>query len=419
MDTYHISGGNILSGSCVTSGAKNAVLPLLAASVMADGKCRINNCPELSDVYAMFGMLESLGCGIEFKAGTVDVCPQGVDRTFVPAELMRKLRSSIFLMGPMVAAHGEFTAGYPGGCAIGGRPVDMHIYAMRALGAEVDEADGMLRCRAGRLAGGNIVFPSVSVGATENAMMAAALSEGASTIKNAAREPEIVELQRFLNAMGADIEGAGTDTIAINGRRKLRGCEFSVMPDRIEAGTILTAAAASGGDVLLKNAPVDCMGNITEVLRRAGCRICEEEDSVYLRAPERLNPLGFLQTRPYPGFPTDMQSQMMALAALAGGSTVICENIFEKRFQVVPYLTDMGADIKVYGKYAEIRGVDKLRGTRVRACDLRGGAALVIAALCAQGESVIENICLIDRGYDKLDTILRALGADIRRIKEE
>lgn len=419
MDTYHISGGSKLEGSCRINGAKNAVLPILAASLMGEGGSRIKNCPGLSDVYAMISILESAGCRVGFKDGIIDISPKNIKNAMISENLMSSLRSSIFLMGPMLAVCGEFTAGYPGGCAIGSRPIDMHIYALRILGAEIEENDQMIRCRSKKLSGGEINFPAVSVGATENAMMAATLAEGTTIIKNAAREPEIAELERFLNCMGASVKGAGTGTITIEGKKNLYGCEFSVMSDRIEAGTLLTAAAATGGEVLLTEAPVREMKNITEVLRKTGCRIHAESNFIYMKSPEKLKSPEYIETNPYPGFPTDMQSQMMALMCISEGSGVICENIFEGRFQTVPYLMNMGADIKIDGKYAFIKGKEKLSGARLRAEDLRGGAALVIAALCAEGESIIENICLIDRGYDKLDTMLKNLGANIQRIKEE
>ncbi|MCI8284229.1 MAG: UDP-N-acetylglucosamine 1-carboxyvinyltransferase [Firmicutes bacterium] len=419
MDTYHISGGNRLEGSCRVNGAKNAVLPILAASLMGKGGSRIKNCPGLSDVYAMISILESTGCAIDFKSGIIDISPKNIQNAEISEELMSSLRSSIFLMGPMLAVCGEFTAGYPGGCAIGSRPIDMHIYALRILGAEIEETDGKIRCRSGRLTGGEIKFPAVSVGATENAMMAAALAQGTTVIKNAAREPEIAELERFLNCMGASVKGAGTGTITIEGRKDLQGCEFSVMPDRIEAGTILAAVAATGGEVLLTEAPVREMKNITKVLRKSGCHVHGEGSFIYMKAPKRLRSAGYIETNPYPGFPTDMQSQIMTLMCVSEGSGVICENIFEQRFQTAPYLKKMGADIRIDGKYAFIKGKEKLFGARLRAEDLRGGAALVIAALCAQGESYIENVCLIDRGYDKLDMMLKNLGANIQRIKEE
>ncbi|MCI8512954.1 MAG: UDP-N-acetylglucosamine 1-carboxyvinyltransferase [Lachnospiraceae bacterium] len=419
MDTYHISGGSRLEGSCRVNGAKNAVLPILAASLMGEGGSRIKNCPGLSDVYAMISILESTGCVIDFKNGIIDISPKNIQNAEISEELMSSLRSSIFLMGPMLAVCGEFTAGYPGGCAIGSRPIDMHIYALRTLGAEIEENDGTIYCRAEKLCGGEIKFQAVSVGATENAMMAAALAEGTTIIKNAAREPEIAELERFLNCMGASVKGAGTDTIVIEGRKNLRGCEFSVMSDRIEAGTLLAAVAATGGEALLTEAPVREMKNITEILRKTGCRIHAEGNFIYIKSPEKLKSPEYIETNPYPGFPTDMQSQIMTLMCVSEGSGTICENIFEQRFQTAPYLVKMGADIIIDGKYAFIKGKEKLSGARLKAEDLRGGAALVIAALCADGESDIENVCLIDRGYDKLDTMLKNLGANIQRIKEE
>lgn len=418
LDTYHISGGRKLSGTVSVGGAKNAVLPLMAASVMADGETVLYNCPALSDVYAMLGILEAAGCRTDFSGGRVRVRPGVSDEAFLHEDLMRELRSSIFLLGPMLARKKSVRMGFPGGCDIGKRPVDIHLDALRKLGAEIEERGGEIICRAESLRGAAVRLPFPSVGATENVMMAAAMAEGITVIRNAAREPEITELQNFLNAMGAEISGAGTSVIIISGKRRLRGTEWTVMPDRIESGTLILAAAATGGEIFIKDAPAADMDAFLGCVKRTGVTIEIQEDGVGVSAPERLLSPGKVETRPYPGFPTDLQSQFLAAMTQSKGVSVVEENIFENRFKVLKYLRLMGADITLFGNRACINGVERLHGARVKAEDLRGGAALVIAGLAAQGDTVVENVCLIDRGYDKLEVSLRDLGADIARVKE-
>ena len=418
MDTYHISGGRRLSGTVNTAGAKNAVLPLLAASIMGSGETVLHNCPALSDVYAMLGILEAAGCRTDFNGGRVRVCPGISEEAFLHEDLVRELRSSVFLLGPMLALKRSVHMGFPGGCDIGKRPVDIHLEALRRMGAEIEEKDGKIVCTVKQLRGASVRLPFPSVGATENIMMAAAMAEGVTVIRNAAREPEIIELQDFLNAMGAEISGAGTSVIIISGKKQLHGAEWTVMSDRIEAGTLILAAAVTGGEIFVKNAPSASMESFLQCIRRSGVKIDIQPDGIGVSAPLRLSASGKIETEPYPGFPTDLQSQFLAAMTAASGVSMIEENIFENRFKVLKPLRLMGADITLSENRACVNGVEKLHGARVKAEELRGGAALVIAGLAAEGDTVIENVCLIDRGYDKLEMTLRDLGADIARVKE-
>ena len=418
MDTYHISGGRRLSGTVNTAGAKNAVLPLLAASIMGSGETVLHNCPALSDVYAMLGILEAAGCRTDFNGGRVRVCPGISEEAFLHEDLVRELRSSVFLLGPMLALKRSVHMGFPGGCDIGKRPVDIHLEALRRMGAEIEEKDGKIVCTVKQLRGASVRLPFPSVGATENIMMAAAMAEGVTVIRNAAREPEIIELQDLLNAMGAEISGAGTSVIIISGKKQLHGAEWTVMSDRIEAGTLILAAAVTGGEIFVKNAPSASMESFLQCIRRSGVKIDIQPDGIGVSAPPRLSPSGKIETEPYPGFPTDLQPQFLAAMTAASGVSMIEENIFENRFKVLKPLRLMGADITLSENRACVNGVEKLHGARVKAEELRGGAALVIAGLAAEGDTVIENVCLIDRGYDKLEMTLRDLGADIARVKE-
>ena len=401
-----------------TAGAKNAVLPLLAASIMGSGETVLHNCPALSDVYAMLGILEAAGCRTDFNGGRVRVCPGISEEAFLHEDLVRELRSSVFLLGPMLALKRSVHMGFPGGCDIGKRPVDIHLEALRRMGAEIEEKDGKIVCTVKQLRGASVRLPFPSVGATENIMMAAAMAEGVTVIRNAAREPEIIELQDFSNAMGAEISGAGTSVIIISGKKQLHGAEWTVMSDRIEAGTLILAAAVTGGEIFVKNAPSASMESFLQCIRRSGVKIDIQPDGIGVSAPPRLSASGKIETEPYPGFPTDLQSQFLAAMTAASGVSMIEENIFENRFKVLKPLRLMGADITLSENRACVNGVEKLHGARVKAEELRGGAALVIAGLAAEGDTVIENVCLIDRGYDKLEMTLRDLGADIARVKE-
>ena len=401
-----------------TAGAKNAVLPLLAASIMGSGETVLHNCPALSDVYAMLGILEAAGCRTDFNGGRVRVCHGISEEAFLHEDLVRELRSSVFLLGPMLALKRSVHMGFPGGCDIGKRPVDIHLEALRRMGAEIEEKDGKIVCTVKQLRGASVRLPFPSVGATENIMMAAAMAEGVTVIRNAAREPEIIELQDFLNAMGAEISGAGKSVIIISGKKQLHGAEWTVMSDRIEAGTLILAAAVTGGEIFVKNAPSASMESFLQCIRRSGVKIDIQPDGIGVSAPPRLSASGKIETEPYPGFPTDLQSQFLAAMTAASGVSMIEENIFENRFKVLKPLRLMGADITLSENRACVNGVEKLHGARVKAEELRGGAALVIAGLAAEGDTVIENVCLIDRGYDKLEMTLRDLGADIARVKE-
>ena len=418
MDTYQISGGGRIDGTVCAAGAKNALLPLLAASVLGKGESVLHNCPALSDVYAMLGILEAAGCRTEFSDGNIRICPDGMKETFLHGDLVKQMRSSVFLLGPVLALKGSVCMGFPGGCAIGRRPVDIHLSALRKMGADIEEREETIICRCERLHGAVIRLPFPSVGATENIMMAAALADGITVIRNAAREPEIEELQNFMNKMGAEICGAGTSVIIIAGKKRLSGAEWNVMSDRIEAGTLILAAAVTGGRIFVKNVRAEYMEAFLSCMEACGMRIDVRQDGIEAAAPHRLKAAGKVPTGPYPGFPTDLQSQLLAVMTTADGVSMIEENIFEDRFKVLKPLRLMGADISLQGRSACVNGVPGLHGARVCAEDLRGGAALVLAALAAEGRTVIENVTLIDRGYEKLEKTLSKLGAEMIRITE-
>jgi len=420
VEQFRINGGAKLTGEYELTGAKNAVLPILAATIITGNECKITSCPDLSDVHTMFTILRELGCKITKEAdGEVVVDTRPVNSYTIPEHLMREMRSSVFLMGPMIARCGKVTLSYPGGCEIGLRPIDIHLSALRKLGVTIKEAHGFLECTADRLVGDRIVLDFPSVGATENVMLAATAAEGETRIINPAKEPEIIDLQNFLNACGAKVRGAGTGEIVISGKNSYHQVEHRVIPDRIEGGTILAAVAITGGNVILRNAIPEHMSMILSKLKEAGCRIREGRNTVELSAPARLQAVETVKTLPYPGFPTDMQSQFLTLMTVAQGTSVITETIFESRFKYVEELRKMGAKVKVDGRTAVVTGVKQLTGAKVVAKDLRGGASLVIAGLGARGETIVENICHIDRGYDKFEMALRRIGADISRESSE
>lgn len=415
MNTLRICGGRRLRGQWRVHSAKNAVLPIMAASILTQEKTRLEGCPDLVDVGYMADILRTLGCRIHSGDGALTIDPQGLSRHEMPDALAKKIRSSIFLLGSILARFRKATVTFPGGCEIGLRPIDLHLSGLRQLGVNVREEGGVIRCDGRCMRAGTVHFDYPSVGATENVMMAAVLLKGRTLLNNVAREPEIADLQNLLNAMGARISGAGTHAIIVEGVDRLHGVSYQPMPDRIVAGTLLDAAAATGGEVRLTNAPCRDLYAVFTKLREMGCEIGEEEDAVTLRAPQRLSAFQQLQTQPHPGFPTDMQAQMLALAAMAKGTSVVVENVFENRFAHVGDLNRMGANVLVNGRTAVVQGVETLYGTRVTARDLRGGAALVIAGLAARGETLVERAELIDRGYERLEEMLSALGADIRR----
>jgi len=418
MQAIRIEGGQPLTGEVRISGAKNAVLPILCATLLADAPVTVGNVPHLNDVLTTGHVLRELGAGIEHAtaAGTMVVDPRSVNRHTAPYELVRTMRASILVLGPLLARFGAAEVALPGGCAIGARPVDLHLKALEAFGAEIAIEHGFVKARAKRLRGGTVVFPFASVGATENALMAACLAEGESVIDNAAREPEIVDLAACLTAMGARIDGAGTSRIRVQGVPSLHAAQHQVLPDRIETGTFLVAAAMTGGRVTATRARPDTLTAVLDKLREAGAEVATGTDWITLdvrgQRPCAIN----VTTAPHPGFPTDMQAQFMALNAMAEGEASIHETIFENRFMHVNELLRLGADIHIDGAHARVRGVDALSGAPVMATDLRASACLVLAGLVADGETVIDRIYHLDRGYERIERKLSALGARIRRI---
>lgn len=415
MDKLVIEGGRPLSGTIRIHGAKNAALPILAASIMASGKHTIENVPDLLDIRVMLNILRALGCRAEHRGETVFLDMSTLDSSHIPEALMKQMRSSIFLMGPLLARFGEVQVYQPGGCAIGERKINLHLDGLEQLGAEIKEYGNTIVCKTDGLIGAEVLLDFPSVGATENIMMAAAMAEGITTIHNAAREPEIQDLQNFLNQMGANIIGAGTSTITIEGVKKLVPCVYRIIPDRIVAGTFMVAAAVTRGNVTLEQVCPAHLTSVIHVLRRAGVQIHIDGDIININCRSRPKRLERIVTSPYPAFPTDLQSQIMVLLTLAEGLSVIKETIFEGRYKHVDELTRMGADIRVDMNSAYIRGVPRLYGATVEATDLRAGAALVIAGLAAHGTTIVEQIHHIDRGYDRIEFMLSRLGASISR----
>ncbi len=415
LDNLVIEGGNPLSGTIRIHGAKNAALPILAASLLAEGKVTIRNVPRLLDIEVMLDILRDLGCKARHQDSVVTVDSTVATSSHIPESLMRRMRSSVFLMGPLLARFGEAQLYQPGGCAIGERKIDLHLRGLAALGANIEEKGSRIICSARRLKGAEVSLDFPSVGATENIMMAAVLAQGRTTIIGAAREPEIQDLQLFLNQMGARVSGAGTDTLTIDGVESLYGCDFDVIPDRIVTGTIMVAAAATRGEVTLENTQPGQLTSLIHVLRRAGVQIEVGNDIIKVGALVRPSAVDRIVTSPYPAFPTDLQAQVMTLLALADGVSVMKETIFEGRFKHVDELCRMGADIRVDLNNAFIRGVPQLYGARVEATDLRAGAALVIAGLAAQGRTVVEQVHHIDRGYDRIEEMFRQIGGNITR----
>lgn len=417
MEKLRIIGGNRLSGSVRISGAKNAVLPILAASLLTADELVLHNVPHLADVKTMLSLLEGMGVTCHQDGETVRLCAANVTSTVAPYELVKTMRASILVLCPLATRFGSARVSLPGGCTIGARPVDQHIQALLKMGADVQIDHGFVDLRSGRLQGTKIVTDMVTVTGTENIMMAAVLAEGRTVIENAAREPEVVDLANCLRAMGAKIEGDGTSTIVIDGCDSLHGAEHSVIPDRIEAGTFMAAAAATKGDVTLTNVAPDTLSVVIDKIREAGAEIETGPDWIHVTMNSRPKSVS-IRTEPHPGFPTDMQAQIMALDCVADGTAQITETIFENRFMHVPELQRLGADIQVEGHTAVVRGVEQLQGARLMATDLRASASLVIAALAAEGESIVDRIYHLDRGYDRMELKLQALGADIRRFSE-
>jgi UDP-N-acetylglucosamine 1-carboxyvinyltransferase len=415
-----IRGGVRLSGEVRVSGAKNAALPILASALLAQGRSIYRNVPALGDVRTMGRLLENLGAEVTSKVGGltwVDATGVGKDGDLeAPYELVKTMRASVLVLGPLVARYGRARVSLPGGCAIGARPIDQHLKGLAAMGAKIELSHGYVTARARRLRGATIVFDLVTVTGTENLMMAAALARGRTTLENAAREPEVEELARVLNKMGAKINGAGTSLITVEGVDELHPIEHSVIPDRIEAGTLLVAAAITRGNVLVRDCLPEHLEAVLAKLRAAGAEVSADGDGIRVRGKSDLRAAD-IATQPFPGFPTDMQAQFMVLMTRARGQSVLTETIFENRFMHVPELQRMGADIVVDGRTAIVRGGTRLTGATVMATDLRASASLVLAGLIADGTTEILRIYHLDRGYDRLDKKLRALGADIRRAK--
>ncbi len=416
MEKYIINGGNKLYGSVDIQAAKNSVLPILAATVLTDDKVAILKIPEISDVKNMIKILSRLGCRAVYDGESLTVDSSCADCFEIPSELAHELRSSVFLLGSVISRFHMAKIAYPGGCDIGLRPVDLHLTGLKRLGVQITEENGYIICKCENLKGNEIMLDCPSVGATENIMLAAVKAEGITVIKNAAREPEIEDLQRLLNCMGAKVRGAGSSSITIEGVKKLHGCEFLPIADRIEAGTFLVATAMCGGEIELNKVCAENISSLLHKLRENGCKIIVNNDKIVLENHRRLTSVKSVETQPYPGFPTDLQAQMTALCCICRGNSIITENLFETRFKYVPELRKMGADITVINRNAFVRGVDRFKGATVLAHDLRGGAALVCAALSAYGRSEVLDISHIDRGYGSFEYKLRQLGGDIVRV---
>ena len=419
MEQYVIKGGNSLHGEVEIGGAKNAALAILAAAIMTDETVTIDNLPNVRDINVLLQAIEEIGARVDrVDAHTVKINGSFIKDVNVDNEFIRKIRASYYLIGALLGKYKHAEVGLPGGCDIGARPIDVHIKGFKSMGAEVDIAYGHVIAKAERLIGTHIYLDKVSVGATINIMMAAAMAEGKTVIENAAKEPHVVDVANFLNSMGANIRGAGTDVIRIVGVEKLHKTEYSVIPDQIEAGTFMFAVAATGGDVLVKNVIPKHLEETTAKLLEVGCKVEEYDDAVRVISDGKLQHTQ-VTTLPYPGFPTDMQPQMAVLLAIAEGTSTVTESIFENRFKYVDELTRMGADIKVEGNIAIISGVKKYTGARVNAPDLRAGAALVIAGLAADGITVVDDIYYIQRGYEELASKLRGIGAQIEKVNDE
>ena len=415
MNQYIIHGGQPLFGEITISGAKNAAVAIIPAALLVAGTCRIENIPQISDVTLLFSILEELGARVRvLNRHAVEVDCHAIRSTHPSYELARKIRASYYLLGALLGRFGEATVAMPGGCDFGVRPIDQHIKGFTAMGAEVTVESGFIQAtaRGGRLTGANVYLDVVSVGATMNIMMAAVLADGVTVIDNAAKEPHIVDLANFLNSMGADIKGAGTDTIKIRGVDRLAGGSYGIIPDQIEAGTYMAAVAATGGQVLIKNVIPKHLDCISAKLTEMGVYVADQGDAVLVRRSEPLQKAN-VKTMPYPGFPTDMQPQIAAVLTLAQGTSLINENVWNNRFKYVDELKRLGAQIQVDGKVAIIEGVEQLQGAPIQACDLRAGAALVIAGLAAHGTTELSQIQFIERGYEDLVGKLRAVGADI------
>ena len=415
MEKFIIRGGNRLYGRVRIKGAKNSVLPLLAGALLTDEKVALHDCPDISDVRYMLEILKSLGVSVGRTGDDISVWG-GVRNGNIPEALAKEIRSSVFLMGSLVGKHGRARVAYPGGCDIGLRPIDVHVKALRELNINIDEQSGYINCSSDEIRGADVQLDKISVGATENAIMAAVLAKGRTTIRNAAKEPEIADLADMLNKMGAKIRGAGTDTIRIEGVKELHGADYTIIPDRIEAGTYMIAAAMTGGDVIVENVLPEHQKPLIAKLREAGALVVEDIDKVRVVGRLPLKPVA-IKTLPYPGFPTDMQAQMMAMMVIADGRSKVTETVFENRFMHVVELNRMGARITTEGRSAVVEGPSPLTGCDVRATDLRAGAAMILAGLVAEGVTRIGDIYHIDRGYENIVDKLKSLGASIERVQ--
>lgn len=415
MEKFVIHGGSPLKGEVNISGAKNAVVAILPATILAQDVCRIENIPDISDVHMMVRILQQIGAKVTYiDDNTLEIDTSTVNSYIVSHELTKYLRASYYLLGALLGRYNRARVAMPGGCDFGVRPIDQHIKGFEFLGADVSIENAMVDVHADNLAGSSIYMDVVSVGATINIMLAAVKARGLTVIENAAREPHIVDLANFLNSMGADVRGAGTDVIKIHGVSEMHGCNYSIIPDQIEAGTYMVAAAATKGDVMINNVIPKHLESITAKLEECGIEITEYDDSIRVHYVGKLNKCN-VKTMPHPGFPTDMQPQMTVLLSIADGTSIVSESVWDSRFRYVAQLTRMGANIQVDGKLAVVEGVEKLKGAPIKADDLRAGAAMIIAGLTAEGETEVENITHIDRGYEKVVEKFTALGAKIER----
>lgn len=420
MDKLLIEGGRRLAGEIAISGAKNAALPILCACLLTREPLVLDNVPALHDIGTMLKLLAQMGVKVEREGERVTLCAADLGEPVAPYELVKTMRASVLVLGPLVARCGEAKVSLPGGCAIGARPVDQHIKGLQAMGAEVNVDHGYVLAKSPRLKGARLFTDMVTVTGTENLMMAACLADGETVIENAAREPEVVDLAQCLISMGAQISGAGTDVIRIRGVASLHGAQHRIMPDRIETGTYLCAAAVTGGDVRLTGTSAGYLDSVVDKLMDAGCDITSEKspnfEAIHIKAPSRLKAVS-IRTAPYPAFPTDMQAQFMAINAVADGTAIIRETIFENRFMHAVELQRLGADIRIDGNTAVVQGVARLQGATVMATDLRASASLIIAGLVAEGETIVDRIYHLDRGYEKIEQKFAALGANVRRVK--
>lgn len=416
MKEYIINGGQTLDGTLEIKGAKNSILPLMAASILTDEITVLHNCPMISDIEVMISILGGLGSKIIRNGRDIIIDNSATDKSEIPTSLAKELRSSVFLLGSLLSRHKRAKVAYPGGCDIGLRPIDIHIAGLRELGVEIQEQGGYILCNFQNAKCADIVLDLPSVGATENMMLASVFIKGKSIIRNCAKEPEIVDLQRFLNLMGAKIRGAGSSVIVVEGVDKLHGVEYTPIPDRIVAGTYLIAAAMCGGNVELSGVNPEHISSLISKLSKTTCKVHIKDDKILIKSKGRQKSLECVETMYYPGFPTDLQSQIMAMQTVSRGTSVIVENIFETRFKTASQLKKLGADITVKGRVAVIRGVKELIGAEVVANDLRGGASLVLAGLVANGTTAVKDIHHIDRGYEDMSVELSKLGANVRRI---